>query len=69
MIRVNDNLYPIGNIKNISISNDSDGKPILIYYFKEDTKLRPVTENFIDSSSRNKKLDEILGRKGKVLFG
>lgn len=68
MIRVNDNLYPKENIKNISIST-ADSKYILTYYFKEDTKLRPVSESFSSSKDMDKKISELQGKKEKTLFG
>lgn len=68
MIRVNDNLYPKENIKNISITSDN-GSFILTYYFKEDTRLRPVSESFVSSKDMEKKVTELQGKKGKTLLG
>lgn len=68
MIRVNDNLYPKENIKNISITSDN-GSFILTYYFKEDTRLRPVSESFASSKDMEKKITELQGKKGKTLLG
>lgn len=68
MIRVNDNLYPKENIKNISITSDN-GSFILTYYFKEDTRLRPVSESFTSSKDMEKKITELQGKKGKTLLG
>lgn len=68
MIRVNDNLYPKENIKNISITSDN-GSFILTYYFKEDTRLRPVSESFNSSKDMEKKITELQGKKGKALLG
>lgn len=68
MIRVNDNLYPKENIKNISITSDN-GSFILTYYFKEDTRLRPVSESFTSSKDMEKKVTELQGKKGKILLG
>lgn len=68
MIRVNDNLYPKENIKNISITSDN-GSFILTYYFKEDTRLRPVSESFASSKDMEKKVTELQGKKGKTLLG
>nr|DAW53760.1 MAG TPA: hypothetical protein [Caudoviricetes sp.] len=68
MIRVNDNLYPKENIKNVSITSDN-GSFILTYYFKEDTRLRPVSESFTSSKDMEKKITELQGKKGKTLLG
>lgn len=68
MIRVNDNLYPKENIKNISITSDN-GSFTLTYYFKEDTRLRPVSESFTSSKDMEKKITELQGKKGKILLG
>lgn len=68
MILVNNNLYPKENIKNISISKDGDSYT-LTYYFKEDTKLRPVSESFASAKDLDKKVNELQGKKDKTLFG
>ena len=68
MIKVKDNLYPKENIKNISISKGKDSF-VLTYYFKEDTKLRPVSEIFVSEKDFNKRIDELQGKKERSLFG
>lgn len=68
MILVNNNLYPKENIRNISISKDGDTYT-LTYYFKEDTKLRPVSESFASVKDFDKKVNELQGKKDKTLFG
>lgn len=70
MIQVSNNLYPTDNIKNITIgTNDVEGVYCLTYYFKDETKLVPVTEYFNSKKDLDKRVGELQGKKGRTLLG
>lgn len=67
MIEINDNLYPISNIKNIKIDKED---LTLTFYFNPGTNLYPVVEHYENFKELRKRVDDLSGvKKSNRLLG
>lgn len=68
MVEIDENLYPISNIKNIAIDRENLK---LTVYFKKELNLYPVVMMFNSGSDLEEKVRELTGheRRKRTLLG
>lgn len=69
MIKVNDTIYPISNVKKIVVDEDNLS---LTYYFIEGLKIAPIAVKYNSLDDLKEKVKELTNeqeRKPKRLFG